>query len=115
MLSNGEYVINASATRKHRRLLDAINSGSVARLAKGGLAGPSLAPSGRAYGNDNVEIKIINNNGSKVSQSKRKTSSGQTIEMVIDDMVADKMSTPGSRSRSAVQSQFGLQGGLARR
>ncbi|MGO7513393.1 phage tail length tape measure family protein [Rhizobium ruizarguesonis] len=115
MLSNGEYVINAAATRKHRRLLDAINSGSVARLAKGGLAGPALAPSGRAYGNDNVEIKIINNNGSKVSQTKRKTSSGQTIEMVIDDMVADKMSTPGSRSRSAVQSQFGLQGGLARR
>ncbi|AHF83695.1 tail length tape measure protein [Rhizobium leguminosarum bv. trifolii WSM1689] len=115
MLSNGEYVINASATRKHRRLLDAINSGSVARLAKGGLAGPSLVPSGRAYGNDNVEIKIINNNGSKVSQTKRKTSAGQTIEMVIDDMVADKMSTPGSRSRSAVQSQFGLQGGLARR
>ncbi|QND13436.1 tail length tape measure protein [Rhizobium leguminosarum bv. trifolii] len=115
MLSNGEYVINAAATRKHRRLLDAINSGSVAKLAKGGLAGPSLAPSGRAYGNDNVEIKIINNNGSKVSQTKRKTSSGQTIEMVIDDMVADKMSTPGSRSRSAVQSQFGLQGGLARR
>ncbi|MGO8172700.1 phage tail length tape measure family protein [Rhizobium ruizarguesonis] len=115
MLSNGEYVINAAATRRHRRLLDAINSGSVARLAKGGLAGPALAPSGRAYGNDNVEIKIINNNGSKVSQTKRKTSSGQTIEMVIDDMVADKMSTPGSRSRSAVQSQFGLQGGLARR
>ncbi|TBA38427.1 phage tail length tape measure family protein [Rhizobium ruizarguesonis] len=115
MLSNGEYVINAAATRRHRRLLDAINSGSVARLAKGGLAGPSLAPSGRGYGNDNVEIKIINNNGSKVSQTKRKTSSGQTIEMVIDDMVADKMSTPGSRSRSAVQSQFGLQGGLARR
>ncbi|MGO7300326.1 phage tail length tape measure family protein [Rhizobium ruizarguesonis] len=115
MLSNGEYVINAAATRRHRRLLDAINSGSVAKLAKGGLAGPSLAPSGRGYGNDNVEIKIINNNGSKVSQTKRKTSSGQTIEMVIDDLVADKMSTPGSRSRTAVQSQFGLQGGLARR
>ncbi|QIO42899.1 tail length tape measure protein [Rhizobium leguminosarum bv. trifolii] len=116
MLSNGEYVINAAATRKHRRLLDAINSGSVARLANGGLAGPSLAPSGRAYASGaNVEVKIINNNGSKVSQTKRKTSSGQTIEMVIDDLVADKMSTPGSRSRSAVQSQFGLQGGLARR
>lgn len=115
MLSNGEYVINASSTRRHRRLLDAINSGTVAHLAKGGLVAPTLAPSGRAYGGDNVEIKIINNNGSQVSQTKRKTTSGQTIEMVIDDVVADKMATPGSRSRGAVQSQFGLQSGLARR
>ncbi|RWY85182.1 tail length tape measure protein [Rhizobium leguminosarum] len=118
MLSNGEYVINASSTRRHRRLLDAINNGTIGHFAAGGVVAPRLTPSsaGRSYASgDNVEIKIINNNGSKVSQTKRKTSSGQTIEMVIDDMVADKMSTPGSRSRSAVQSQFGLQGGLARR
>ncbi|NEJ73784.1 tail length tape measure protein [Rhizobium phaseoli] len=116
MLSNGEYVINAASTRRHRRLLDAINSGTVAHLARGGLVAPTLSPSGRASASGaNVEVKIINNNGSKVSQTKRNTSSGQTIEMVIDDMVADKMSTPGSRSRGAVQSQFGLQSGLARR
>ncbi|MBY5785324.1 tail length tape measure protein [Rhizobium leguminosarum] len=120
MASNEEFIVNARQSKKHRALLHAINNGTIGHFAAGGLVGsaprmPSLAPSGRAYGNDNVEIKIINNNGSKVSQSKRKTSSGQTIEMVIDDMVADKMSTPGSRSRSAVQSQFGLQGGLARR
>ncbi|MGO7185287.1 phage tail length tape measure family protein [Rhizobium brockwellii] len=120
MASNEEFIVNARQSKKHRALLHAINNGTIGRFAAGGLVGsavrmPALSPSGRAYGNDNVEIKIINNNASKVSQTKRKTSSGQTIEMVIDDMVADKMSTPGSRSRSAVQSQFGLQGGLARR
>ncbi|MDF0659713.1 MULTISPECIES: phage tail length tape measure family protein [unclassified Rhizobium] len=120
MASNEEFIVNARQSKKHRALLHAINNGTIGHFAAGGLVGsagrmPALSPSGRAYGNDNVEIKIINNNGSKVSQTKRKTSSGQTIEMVIDDMVADKMSTPGSRSRSAVQSQFGLQGGLARR
>lgn len=36
MLSNGEYVINAEATRKHRALLDAINSNRALRLADGG-------------------------------------------------------------------------------
>ncbi|NZD50544.1 M15 family metallopeptidase [Rhizobium leguminosarum] len=115
MLSNGEFVVNAASTRRHRRLLDAINSGTVAHLAKGGIVAPALSPSGRGYGGDNVEIKIINNTSSQISQTKRKTASGQTIEMVIDDVVADKMTTPGSRSRGAVQSQFGLQSGLARR
>ncbi|PCD66819.1 phage tail length tape measure family protein [Rhizobium phaseoli] len=118
MLSNGEYVINAASTRKHRRLLDAINNGTIGHFAVGGVVAPRLTPSsaGRAYAaGANVEVKIINNNGSKVSQTKRMTTSGQTIEMVIDDMVADKMSTPGSRSRGAVQSQWGLQSGLARR
>jgi tape measure domain-containing protein len=42
MLSNGEYVINASATRKNRDLLDAINSGRrPAGFANGGLVGPA--------------------------------------------------------------------------
>ncbi|MGZ2429582.1 phage tail length tape measure family protein [Rhizobium redzepovicii] len=118
MLSNGEYVINAASTRRHRRLLDAINSGTIGHFAVGGVVAPRLNPSSAGRGTAsgaNVEVKIINNNGSKVSQTKRNTTSGQTIEMVIDDMVADKMSTPGSRSRGAVQAQFGLQSGLARR
>ncbi|ASR06701.1 hypothetical protein CHY08_05990 [Rhizobium leguminosarum bv. viciae] len=115
MLSNGEYVINAASTRKHRRLLDAINSGTVAKLAKGGLAGPSLAPSGGGSGNSNVEVNIINNSGAQISKKERKTASGKSLDIVIDDMVADKMNQPGSRSRGAVQSQFNLKSGLAKR
>lgn len=38
-LSDGEYVVRASATRKHRALLDAINSGRELRLAAGGHVG----------------------------------------------------------------------------
>lgn len=37
-LSNGEFVVNAAATKKHRALLDAINSGRVLAFANGGLA-----------------------------------------------------------------------------
>ncbi|MBD9651994.1 tape measure protein [Ensifer sp. ENS09] len=36
MLSDGEYVVNAAATQKHRALLDAINSNRALRLADGG-------------------------------------------------------------------------------
>jgi tape measure domain-containing protein len=36
MLSDGEYVVNAAATRRNRALLDAINSGRVSHFAKGG-------------------------------------------------------------------------------
>ncbi|MFE3837540.1 hypothetical protein [Pseudogemmobacter sonorensis] len=39
MLSDGEYVVNAKATRKHLALLEAINSGRVRGLAAGGMVG----------------------------------------------------------------------------
>ncbi|WP_323034104.1 tape measure protein [Pararhodobacter sp.] len=39
MLSNGEYVVKATAARKHAALLDAINSGSMRYLSTGGVAG----------------------------------------------------------------------------
>ncbi len=41
MLSDGEYVINADATKKHLPLLHAINEGHVARFADGGQVGGS--------------------------------------------------------------------------
>lgn len=45
MLSNGEYVVNAAATRRNRALLDAINYGSVRKLSEGGLlTGPPPLP-----------------------------------------------------------------------
>ncbi len=44
MLSNGEYVVNAAATKKYGSLLEAINSGAVPRFADGGevLRAPSM-------------------------------------------------------------------------
>lgn len=38
-LSNGEFVINAAATKRSRRLLEAINSGKVLKFASGGAVG----------------------------------------------------------------------------
>jgi hypothetical protein len=47
-LSNGEFVINAKATRNHRPLLEKINSGESLALAKGGFVGDSPRFSQRA-------------------------------------------------------------------
>jgi hypothetical protein len=43
-LSNGEFVVRAAATSQHRDLLEAINSGRVARFADGGLVGSMTTP-----------------------------------------------------------------------
>ncbi|MBX4965441.1 phage tail length tape measure family protein [Rhizobium binae] len=118
MLSNGEFVVNAASARRHRRLLDAINSGSIARFASGGLvgaAGGSRVAGRASAGASGVVVNITNNANAQVTQKSRQTSSGTQIDVLVDEMVADKVSTPGSRSRGAMQSQFGLRGGLARR
>lgn len=39
MLSDGEYVVNAAATAKHKPLIEAINNGSLGAFAKGGSVG----------------------------------------------------------------------------
>jgi len=43
-LSNGEYVINAEATKRMRPLLDRINAGHMDRFAMGGVAGMTGTP-----------------------------------------------------------------------
>ncbi|MEP2977958.1 MAG: hypothetical protein ABJO86_00645 [Lentilitoribacter sp.] len=60
-------------------------------------------------------VNIINNSGSKVEQRERQNSGGKTLDVIIDDAVAGQVSKVGSKSRSAIESQFGLAGGLARR
>lgn len=48
MLSDGEFVVRASATAKHRGLLEAINSDRIPRFADGGLVGSGLSGSATA-------------------------------------------------------------------
>lgn len=64
MLSNGEYVINAAATKKFGPLLDAINSGKGLALAGGGpvLRAPTMpmlsSPASTASGGSSAQISI---------------------------------------------------------
>lgn len=75
MLSNGEFVVKASQSKKHRALLHAINSGTLGRMAGGGLVSRSIsapvAPtlaSRRSAANDNyqpgvLQVQIMGANG----------------------------------------------------
>ncbi|MCX8567641.1 hypothetical protein [Aminobacter sp. MET-1] len=46
MLSDGEFVVNAKSTKRHRAMLEAINSGKTVVLAAGGIVnGSTFAPS----------------------------------------------------------------------
>ncbi|WP_457796653.1 tape measure protein [Methylocystis sp. S23] len=50
-ISNGEYIVNARATSRHRGLLDAINSGRIPKFASGGIVGaPSISTPAFAAG-----------------------------------------------------------------
>lgn len=65
LLSNGEFVVNAAATRRHRALLEAVNQN---RYASGGVVGvaPQVAALGGGTGGMTVNI-TINRDGSSDS------------------------------------------------
>ena len=64
-LSNGEYVVKASAVnRVGVGFLDSINSGYIKRFATGGMVGN--APAGSA-GKPNFKVNITNNTGNEIS------------------------------------------------
>ncbi len=73
--------------------------------------------SGVRGGSPNIVFKtnVINNNGSNVRTQRRDTNEGPQFDIIIDEAVANNLSTPGSRSRRAVKSQFALSETLARR
>lgn len=84
MLSNGEFVINAKATRQHRQLLEAINSGRVPAFAAGGMVGgslsntyaPSLAINVQGSGNPKQDRNLADMIADQVD-AKLKANSGQ--------------------------------------
>lgn len=87
-LSNGEYVINAQATRQNRALLDAINSGRVPAFANGGLVGgaPSI-PAGISRGGG-MKIVVNNTQSDKVEATPQMGSNGD-LRLVISALKAD--------------------------
>ena len=75
-------------------------------LAFGGSSGKSIVPlksgGGQLSNNTAVVFNVINNNNSEVKTSKREDSSGISIDVMIDDLVAQKISKSGSRTNQAL-------------
>lgn len=106
MLSNGEFVINAKATRQHRQLLEAVNSGRAPAFAAGGMVGaslsntyaPSLAINVQGSGNPKQDRALADMIADQVD-AKLKANSGQgSFRMASGSALA---STQAKLSRAA--------------
>lgn len=88
-LSDGEFVVNAAATRQNIDLLRAINAGKVAAFGDGGLAGRSL--SARFAPTQNVSIGDINVTTQSTGDTARDEQNAQMTAKAIDTMLEKKM------------------------
>jgi len=95
------------------------NGRELVNLPRGAQVVPNKVTEGllasRSAANLNVKFNVINNTSSNVRTQRRDTNDGPQFDVVIDEVVAAKLNTPGSSSRRAAKSQFGLSEGLARR
>ena len=108
-LSDGEFVVNAAATKRNRALLEAINSNERVSVAGGSGAGASAQPSSSqavvaAAPQPNVTVNLIEDRSRAGTVDQRTGDNGQ---LEIDAFVADIWGD-GERAQ-ALQAAFGLQ------
>ncbi|CAG9262223.1 phage tail tape measure protein [Paraburkholderia caribensis] len=65
MLSNGEFVVNAASTSKHRDLLEAINDGHVSHFASGGMVGQT-GPMRSLAARSDVHLEVHHHGGGEL-------------------------------------------------
>lgn len=82
-LSNGEFVVNAGATKRNRELLEAINSGRMPKFADGGIVGRLPAPMSRGSAGGGLTVNVQNNTPAQV-ETRRRQDGG--VDMVISQM-----------------------------
>lgn len=98
-LSNGEFVVNAKATRDNLGLLQAINSGSLPRFAEGGLVSRmpslSLGPISRAAPVQHISVDL---RGAMIWEGEF-----QKIMAAVDQKVAIGSAVAGSAAQSGIR------------
>lgn len=62
----------------------------------------SLGVQADGFGGNDVVVNVYNNSNAQASVNQRQTSQGTEIDVMIDQLVADKMSQPGTSSNSAL-------------
>ena len=115
-LSNGEYVVNAAATRANIPLLDAINSAPA--FQSGGMVRPTAAGAACSQG-ERVSVQVIDNRTTSSDQddlqvSDRRGPDGERqIRVIIEDTV--DQAARGGRFDSALGSRYGVRPSIAPR
>lgn len=99
MLSNGEYVVTAAATKKYSGLLHAINSGKMAHYASGGAVGSVASSSTSATsGNTPVSVTVNNNGNGGGMDDKDAADLHSMVQAFVDKRLSQKMRGQGGYS-----------------
>ena len=115
-LSNGEFVVNAAATRANMPLLDAINSAPA--FQSGGLVRP-VAAAPAPQGERGVSVQVIDNRTTSSDKddlqvSDRRGPNGERqIRVIIEDTV--DQAARGGRFDSSLGSRYGVRPSIAPR
>jgi tape measure domain-containing protein len=98
MLSDGEFVVNAKATRKHRALLAAINSGKIPAFAHGGSVGGGNVTKIAPAANNNSPsvtiaptINLTSNGGTPEQNADLARQTSKAVEGSIRQIVSDEL------------------------
>ncbi|WP_152047189.1 phage tail tape measure protein [Aureimonas psammosilenae] len=84
-LSNGEFVVNAQSTAKHRALLEAVNSGNIPAFATGGLVGRAASGGSSSMASQTVNIApVITVNAAQGGDSKANDEAARKTAAAID-------------------------------
>lgn len=107
LVSNGEYVINADSTSRHRALLDAINSGAP-RFASGGMVCADAAPGSIGSGSGNattiaptIHVNVQGSPGQSPQYHQRlgaeiAKAAGQHLQKLIGDELRKRLALEAS-------------------
>ncbi|MEO9340464.1 hypothetical protein ABFT80_23925 [Mesorhizobium sp. SB112] len=108
MLSDGEYVVNAAATRKHGALLEAINSGGVPAFANGGSVGSGSYIAGATTRNTTysptINITQQSSGDTRLDREHAEATASAMRSMVqteIAEMMQNEMRPQGTIARRA--------------
>lgn len=112
--SNGEYMINAAATMRHRPLLEHINrGGDLPRFAQGGPIGLPM-PRLQAPANGNLSVQVINPPGMPAMVEESRTDvmdaeGNRQLKIQMRAAARDEMTTPGRKGQKAMSGLYGAQ------
>lgn len=108
--SSGEYVVNAAATRRNRRILELINAGAdIPAFASGGMIGGGPRSGPAALGG--VSINIENRSSTPVTGEVEELpgeGGGRKFAFVLSDQVGAALQTPGGGARRALSKTYGV-------
>ncbi|MDF3837155.1 phage tail tape measure protein [Cupriavidus basilensis] len=121
MLSNGEFVVKAAATARHRGVLEAINAGgAAARFASGGyvdgaavyrptLNGSGAVPQGAA-GGVTVNVTLVEDS-SKAGQVEHQRNGSQVdiqafVERIVDRRVSSSITSGGNMISNSFERSY---------